>query len=42
MSGKYDLDVPKYNGVDQVVELAGRGHERTAEEVVKLAERQDL
>lgn len=42
VSEKYNLDVPEYQGVDQVVELPGSGQESKAEKVLKLAERQDL
>lgn len=36
---KYDLDLPKYAEVDQIVELPSDGKESKAEAVLKLAER---
>ena len=37
---KYDLDIPDYHGVDQIVEVSGNGTEAKKKEVVGLAERQ--
>jgi len=39
---KYYLDIPDYQGVDQVAEVPGAGKEATSEKVLKLAERQDM
>ena len=39
---KYELDLPDYQGVDQVVEILSSGNETSSEKVLKLAERQDL
>lgn len=49
---KYELEVPNYEGVDQVVELfsegggvlahGDEGREEKIERILKLAERQDL
>lgn len=39
---KYDLGVPEYPGLDQVVELPINDEESKAEKIPKLAERQDL
>lgn len=49
---KYELEVPTYDGVDQVVELISEGggvlphveeeREGRIEKILKLAERQDL
>lgn len=37
---KYDLDIPDYQGVDQIAEIGGTGTEAKKEKVVGLAERQ--
>ena len=37
---KYDLDIPDYPGVDQIVEISGTGTATKKEEVKRLAERQ--
>lgn len=37
---KYDLDIPDYQGVDQIVEISGTGTEIKKEKVIGLAERQ--
>lgn len=42
VSEKYNLDVPEYQGVDQIVELPLTGQESKAEKILKLAERQDM
>ena len=42
MAEKYNLDIPDYQGVDQIAEVAGTGKEATSEKVLKLAERQDM
>ena len=39
---KYDLDVPDYQGDDQIVETAPTGRKAKSEKVLKMAERQDL
>ena len=39
---KYDLDIPEYPGLDQVVELPVNDQESKAERILKLAERQDM
>lgn len=39
---KYDLDIPDYQGDDQVVETAQTGQKSKAEKVLKMAERQDM
>lgn len=39
---KYDLDIPDYQGDDQVVETAQTGQKSKAEKVLKIAERQDM
>ena len=42
MAKKYDLDIPDYQGDDQVVETAPTGRKAASEKVLKMAERQDL
>lgn len=37
---KYDLDIPDYQGVDQIAELGGNGTKSKEQEVIGLAERQ--
>ena len=37
---KYDLDIPDYQGVDQIAEITGTGTEAKKEKVIGLAERQ--
>lgn len=37
---KYDLDIPDYQGVDQIVEISGGDMGAKKEEVLGLAERQ--
>ena len=37
---KYDLDIPDYQGVDQIVEISSTGTESKTEKVIGLAERQ--
>lgn len=37
---KYDLDIPDYQGVDQIAEVSGTGTDAKKEKVVGLAERQ--
>ena len=37
---KYDLDIPDYQGVDQIAEVSGTGTESKKEKIVELAERQ--
>ena len=39
---KYDLDIPPYEGDDQIVETAQTGRRSKAEKVLKIAERQDM
>ena len=39
---KYDLDVPDYQGDEQIVETAPTGRKAKSEKVLKMAERQDL
>ena len=39
---KYDLDLPAYSGLDQVVELPVSDRESKAEKILKLAERQNI
>lgn len=38
---KYDLDLPAYSGLDQVVELPVSDRESKAEKILKLAEGQN-
>lgn len=40
MAEKYDLDIPDYQGVDQIAEIGGTGTESKKEKIVGLAERQ--
>ena len=42
MAKQYDLDIPDYQGDEQVVETAPTGRKATSEKVLKMAERQDL
>lgn len=37
---KYDLDIPDYQGVDQIAEVSGHSTEAKKQKVVGLAERQ--
>lgn len=37
---KYDLDIPDYQGVDQIAEISDTGTEAKKEKVIGLAERQ--
>ena len=37
---KYDLDIPDYQGVDQIAEVSSHGTEDKKQKVVGLAERQ--
>ena len=37
---KYDLDIPDYQGVDQIAEISGTDTETKKEKVIGLAERQ--
>ena len=37
---KYDLDIPDYEGVDQIAEVSGTGMEGKKQDIVGLAERQ--
>lgn len=39
---KYDLDLPEYSGIDQVVELPVSDRDSKAEKILKLAERQNI
>jgi len=39
---KYDLDIPDYQGDDQIVETAQTGQKSKAEKVSELVERQDM
>ena len=39
MAKKYDLDIPDYKGVDQIVEVKS-GQASKSEKVLELAERQ--
>ena len=42
MAEKYELDIPAYQGVDQIAEVASSGQAASSEKVLKLAERQDM
>lgn len=37
---KYDIDIPDYQGVDQIVEVSGTSTESKKEKILGLAERQ--
>lgn len=37
---QYDLDIPDYEGVDQIAEISGNGTESKKEKIVGLVERQ--
>ena len=40
MAEKYDLDIPDYQGVDQIAKVSGVGTEAKKEEILGLAQRQ--
>lgn len=42
VADKYELDLPEYSGIDQVVELPVSDRESKAEKILKLAERQNI
>lgn len=39
---KYNVDIPDYQGVDQILEISSTEREAMSEKVLKLAERQDM